>query len=64
MTATPCPRAGCAGEIEDGYCNVCGMAAPASAPPAAAGFAAAPTGGAAWSASSAPGYLATMSLYE
>ena len=26
MTAELCRRAGCAGEIEDGYCNVCGLA--------------------------------------
>jgi serine/threonine-protein kinase PknG len=35
-----CTREGCDGEIEDGYCNVCGMAAPASAPSGAT-----PTGG-------------------
>jgi serine/threonine-protein kinase PknG len=27
---TACTRPGCAGEIEDGYCNVCGMAAAAA----------------------------------
>jgi serine/threonine-protein kinase PknG len=32
---TACGRAGCSGVIEDGYCNVCGMA-PATAGPAAA----------------------------
>ncbi len=31
--AERCPRAGCNGEIEDGYCNVCGLAPPASALP-------------------------------
>ncbi len=30
-----CSREGCDGEIEDGYCNVCGMAAVPSATPAA-----------------------------
>ena len=46
MSVAPerCTREGCDGEIEDGYCNVCGMAAPASAP-SAAGLAAASTGG-------------------
>ena len=35
-----CTQPGCAGTIEDGYCNVCGMAAPhAAAPPAEAGSA-------------------------
>jgi serine/threonine-protein kinase PknG len=30
-----CTREGCDGEIEDGYCNVCGLAAASSAAPAA-----------------------------
>jgi serine/threonine-protein kinase PknG len=34
---TACTRPGCGGSIEDGYCNVCGMAAAAAAGPAAAG---------------------------
>jgi serine/threonine-protein kinase PknG len=32
--APPCPRPGCGGTIEDGYCNVCGMAAPTHPDPA------------------------------
>jgi serine/threonine-protein kinase PknG len=28
MSDVPCTRPGCTGTIEDGYCNVCGMAAP------------------------------------
>ncbi len=32
-----CTQAGCAGTIEDGYCNVCGMAAPGGATATAAG---------------------------
>ena len=31
-----CTQPGCTGEIEDGYCAVCGMAAAGAAPPAAA----------------------------
>lgn len=31
-----CPQPGCGGEIEDGYCNVCGLAAPRTAMPAVA----------------------------
>ncbi len=33
MTAIACTQPGCAGTVEDGYCNVCGLA-PASSPPA------------------------------
>ena len=36
MTAAACTQTpGCRGTIEDGYCNVCGLAAPAgpAAPP-------------------------------
>jgi serine/threonine-protein kinase PknG len=43
MTAQQCTQPGCDGTIEDGYCNVCGMA-PAPVP---AGAAAAASGGAA-----------------
>jgi serine/threonine-protein kinase PknG len=39
-----CTREGCDGEIEDGYCNVCGLAAPASSAPSAAGLSPAPSG--------------------
>jgi serine/threonine-protein kinase PknG len=35
MTAAACVQPGCGGTIEDGYCNVCGLA-PSTAPPAAA----------------------------
>ena len=31
MTAVACTQPGCGGTIEDGYCNVCGLAAPAPA---------------------------------
>jgi serine/threonine-protein kinase PknG len=31
---TSCAQAGCSGEVEDGYCNVCGMAAQVSLPSA------------------------------
>ena len=37
-TAIPCPEPGCTGTIEDGYCNVTGMAvspSPAASPPSA-----------------------------
>jgi serine/threonine-protein kinase PknG len=33
MTASACTQPGCGGTIEDGYCNVCGLA-PSTAPPA------------------------------
>ena len=29
-TTTHCTQPGCTGTIEDGYCTVCGMAAPAA----------------------------------
>ncbi len=55
MTAVACTQPGCGGTIEDGYCDVCGLAAapvPAalsvaggSAPPAAAGSAPPASGG-------------------
>ena len=34
MTLAPCTQPGCTGQIEDGYCNVCGM--PADAGPVGA----------------------------
>jgi serine/threonine-protein kinase PknG len=55
---TACSRAGCTGTVEDGYCNVCGMAAPATGlagtqSPAASGSGR--TGGSASRGSSAGG---------
>jgi len=35
MTVAACAQPGCGGTIEDGYCNVCGLA-PSTAPPASA----------------------------
>jgi serine/threonine-protein kinase PknG len=35
MTAAACAQPGCGGTIEDGYCNICGLA-PSTAPPAPA----------------------------
>src|SRR5258707_519804 len=49
LTATACTRLGCSGTIEDGYCNVCGMAAQpagAAAGPLPAGTTSAAGGGA------------------
>src|SRR5258707_7382434 len=48
LTATACTRLGCSGTIEDGYCNVCGMAAQpagAAAGPLPAGTTSAAVGG-------------------
>jgi len=55
MTAAACTQRGCGGTIEDGYCNVCGLA-PALAPTAGpAGLAAGSVAGSVGSARSAAG---------
>ena len=61
MTAAACTQPGCGGMIEDGYCNVCGIApAPASAPsaPSAMSPSSSSSGGqgsASWSAGTGTG---------
>jgi serine/threonine-protein kinase PknG len=52
MTAAACTQPGCGGTIQDGYCDVCGLA-PSPAP--AAGWAQAPGGGSIRYAGAAPG---------
>ncbi|HEY1819513.1 MAG TPA: tetratricopeptide repeat protein [Trebonia sp.] len=44
MTAAACTQPGCGGTIEDGYCDVCGLA-PTTAPPAPVRGAGSPAGG-------------------
>jgi serine/threonine-protein kinase PknG len=51
MTAVACTQPGCGGTIQDGYCDVCGLA-PAPAP--AVGWAPAPNGGSIRYAGAAP----------
>jgi serine/threonine-protein kinase PknG len=44
MTGTACGRPGCTGAIEDGYCNVCGLAPAQATAPRATSGASRPTG--------------------
>jgi serine/threonine-protein kinase PknG len=59
-----CTQPGCVGEIQDGYCNVCGMAASSAAPlpPPLAGAAAGPDGGAGSTRTSSSQHLASAPL--
>lgn len=45
MSTTTCTQPGCTGQIEDGYCNVCGSPAGAAPLPAGVATAPAPAGG-------------------
>ena len=54
----PCRRPGCAGTIQDGYCDVCGLAPAGGAPPLVPATGPAPTGPAP-TAPSASGATAT-----
>jgi serine/threonine-protein kinase PknG len=53
MTAVACAQPGCGGTIQDGYCDVCGLAP--SAPAAPAGWGPAPSGGSIRYAGAPPG---------
>ena len=53
MTAVACAQPGCGGTIQDGYCDVCGLAP--SAPAAAVGWGPAPNGGSIRYAGAGPG---------
>ena len=53
MTAEACTQPGCGGTIQDGYCDVCGLAP--SAPAAPVGWAPVPSGGSIRYAGASPG---------